>query len=686
MNYLKFIKKTKLILMGILIFLSSFNGVLLSGIIVYAGSLNQTSSFSDVLRFGAISILGWSAIYISNYYLEVTEASITKDINVKIKQGYFREQYLSSEMVKDYSSIISVLSNDLRLIEENYFRQIFEIISSILLFIVSLSFMLYLNFLVSIIFIVLSALPIIVPVFMKKMLSNSANEYSNSNAEYTHIIKEIFNGFKTLKSYSVTKEIISLSDKKLDKLEDSTFNLKRSEVLSKLVAVLISGFCFLVPLVVGCYFVIYHKSLSFSELIGIFLANDKVLGPIQSIAYSLNKINTTKDLRKPFLKYLSGEKNFIDAEHDNNGLYTSSIDEIHMKDVVYSITPENKLSIDFSFKSPFRVLLTGTSGSGKTTILNLINGSLKPQKGYVNLLSHGKKSSDSIPTVDQTPYIFDTTIRENVTLFQNEYFSDDQIIEVLKKVNLYEELEKIDILNYQCGENGSNLSGGQKQKIALARALIRNNKVYLFDEISANLDNDNSNSIHDILLTYSYRHVGWHYLNTDTPLIPRGKGQYGDGEFDCGCIYSSAPVTIGDRTYFYYMGGNGQHTNFRETSLSRAYIEKDHFAYWDIKRPEYPGVLYTNGFIFLNDQVYLDADIAAGGFVTIELFENNHTPMEITASLEKIEDGRYQVLFSEPLPRTQTRLKISFKNAKIYAIEGNLDIFRIESDNALLRG
>ena len=189
----------------------------------------------------------------------------------------------------------------------------------------------------------------------------------------------------------------------------------------------------------------------------------------------------------------------------------------------------------------------------------------------------------------------------------------------------------------------------------------------------------------DLQLTYSYRHAGWHYLNTNTPLIPRGKGKYGNGEFDCGCIYASAPVEIGNRTYFYYMGGNGQHTNFRETSLSRAYVEKDHFAYWDVKRSEHPGMLYTNGFIFLNDQVYLDAEIAENGFVTIELFEANHTSKNIEARLEKVEENRYKIVFSEVVPRTQTRLKISFKNAKIYAIEGDLDISRIEADNTLLR-
>ena len=95
--------------------------------------------------------------------------------------------------------------------------------------------------------------------------------------------------------------------------------------------------------------------------------------------------------------------------------------------------------------------------------------------------------------------------------------------------------------------------------------------------------------------------------------------------------------------------------------------------------------MYTNGFIFLNDHVYLDAEIAKDGFVTIELFEANHTPISVTTCLEKVEEGRYKVLFSEPLPRTQTRLKISFKDAKIYAIEGDLDISRIEADNTLLR-
>lgn len=217
-----------------------------------------------------------------------------------------------------------------------------------------------------------------------------------------------------------------------------------------------------------------------------------------------------------FLSYLDiSQEDTVEYEE---GVFVSDIDELHLKNVVYEITSDNKLDLNFVCKSPFRILVIGASGTGKTTILNLINGLIQPNQGSVTLLSNGKESKNIIPVVEQIPFIFDTTIRNNITLFQNEYFSDDQIIESLKLVNLFDEINVNDKLNYKCGENGSNLSGGQKQKIALARALIRNNKVYLFDEISSNLDNTNSEIIHDKLfnLDISFIEIS-HHFNLNEP-------------------------------------------------------------------------------------------------------------------------------------------------------------------------
>lgn len=188
----------------------------------------------------------------------------------------------------------------------------------------------------------------------------------------------------------------------------------------------------------------------------------------------------------------------------------------------------------------------------------------------------------------------------------------------------------------------------------------------------------------DLALTYSYRYGGWHYIDNNNYFIDRGEGKYGDGDFDCGCIYSSQPVKVGNRTYFYYMGGNGQHTNFRETSLSRAYIENDRYAYWENKRTDYESILYTNAFTFLDEEVYLDADIEEQGYIKVELFSKKNEKLDIKTHLERIEN-RYKLVFDGPIPRTATHLKIFFKKAKLYSIEGNLDISRVESGNALLR-
>lgn len=96
---------------------------------------------------------------------------------------------------------------------------------------------------------------------------------------------------------------------------------------------------------------------------------------------------------------------------------------------------------------------------------------------------------------------------DNLTLFQSKEFTQEKIIRVLKKVSLYDELGGKNSLKYMCGTMGKNLSGGQIQRLEIARALLRDKKVLLVDEATANLDKNNSKKIRDLL------------FNTPVPVI-----------------------------------------------------------------------------------------------------------------------------------------------------------------------
>ncbi|MBA2795520.1 ATP-binding cassette domain-containing protein [Streptococcus porcinus] len=177
------------------------------------------------------------------------------------------------------------------------------------------------------------------------------------------------------------------------------------------------------------------------------------------------------------------------------------------------------LNFSLILKKPFRILIIGKSGSGKTTLFNLISGAVPLTTGKIFYI--GKDGEEVrnkfVPIVYQTPHIFDTTVRNNITLFQNRLYDDDMLKMILRKINLYDELESNSLLEFECGENGYKLSGGQKQKIALARALVRSRDIYLFDEISANLDKENSRQIHNLLfdLDISFIEIAHHYDVSD---------------------------------------------------------------------------------------------------------------------------------------------------------------------------
>ena len=107
----------------------------------------------------------------------------------------------------------------------------------------------------------------------------------------------------------------------------------------------------------------------------------------------------------------------------------------------------------------------------------------------------------------------------------------------------------------------------------------------------------------DLELTLGTTAERFDRIATDQYLIPRGDGHYPNGDFDCGCIFAAPPLEMDNRLVFYYMGGNGQHTNFRETSFARAFLPKDRFACYeprDSRREAIILLLYPYQYTTLN--------------------------------------------------------------------------------------
>ena len=161
------------------------------------------------------------------------------------------------------------------------------------------------------------------------------------------------------------------------------------------------------------------------------------------------------------------------------------------------IKSTNHIFEDLSFKIEpnTTVAFVGKSGSGKSTILNLMskmyevdNGEVLIDKININDLDKNTLRK-TISLVNQFPYIFDMTIRENLLLAKRDA-SEEELKSAIKSASLSEFIDTLhDGLDTKVGESGIKLSGGQKQRLAIARALLRNSSIIIFDESTSSLDN-----------------------------------------------------------------------------------------------------------------------------------------------------------------------------------------------------
>lgn len=185
--------------------------------------------------------------------------------------------------------------------------------------------------------------------------------------------------------------------------------------------------------------------------------------------------------------------------------------DIHLNHIEFSYDVERPVLEDVSLSIPKGkfVSIVGESGSGKSTIASLIMGAHRSYRGDISIGKQNLKSlseasiMENITLVSHNSMIFKGTVRDNLLMAQPNA-SDEALYAVLKRVCLYDFLIEQQGLDTQILENGSNLSGGQCQRLSLARALLHDSEIYIFDEATSNIDVESEEQIMDVIEDLSH--------------------------------------------------------------------------------------------------------------------------------------------------------------------------------------
>lgn len=460
----------------------------------------ETNNYDNVPRVIITCTLVLAALSIISIFVAKMNRFLLNNISENLRKDIFDKIYSLDYVTfsrKDSAYYISMITNDVQMLEENYFSKIFDLMSDVVCLVVSLVSFAIIGWEYLVIVICLLVFTVIQPFVLKKKLASDGAKVSEYNEEYTSKAKESINGYYTIKGVGIARIFAERLNASASKLENANTRLNHTKAFNTLLSVVAIN----ILRVAGQLFFVNNAMNGLLDVASVAVLMgyiNNVGNPVSSILSMIEPINSTVEVREKVIDFLelnNGKKGTLKLQDEFNG--------IHFNKVTFSYDGTKNVldNFTFDFKKGKKYALLGESGCGKSTVLKLIMGYYDNYDGNVyyncqDIMDIDKRDyRKKISYITQKPYIFSESIENNITLGKNNY-SQKEIDEVLEKVQLK---ELYDIVRHE-DYNINDFSGGEKQRISLARALIAGTEVVLMDESTAALDNATSSVVEKNIL------------------------------------------------------------------------------------------------------------------------------------------------------------------------------------------
>ena len=454
-----------------------------------------------ILGFIVIFVLWVTNYSIVFYWTKLLKAFLVTRFRKDTKRDMFNN--VMNVNADDFNTMepgdyIAAFSNDITILEDRYFKSVLELFEYIITIIIVGGVFFTLDPLLAGTVATFGIIGAAISIALAKYTRKMNDRFIKSFYVFTQGIKELFSSFRTIKNYNITNQIQNRFDQMNDEAENKKYQADFALEFVNSISAAFSGFLMFSVIGIGLIKVM-QGDITMGIVITAYNFASDLSTPLQNCLHKVNEIRSVKTITDKIGTFRRlAQKSTKDVEHDE----AAKIDtyDLEYRGVSFTIGEKKVLSnFSFVFEEGKKYLIIGKNGAGKSTLFKLLKRMYGNYTGVISIggLDISKMSYDTLggytSYLNEDVNVYSASVKENITLFRDV---DEEILDkAITTAHVEVELDR------QIRDNGSNISSGEKRRIEIARTLVQNTPVIVFDEVISTLDIETAYEIEQLGLS-----------------------------------------------------------------------------------------------------------------------------------------------------------------------------------------